>query len=97
MPVRIIGLIRLKDLMAFERYRSQVGATVARYNGTVTARGLTDKTYWNELPCAEFNAYVELSFPSSEDADQWACSPEYQALLPVRSLAMNLSLIRIQE
>ena len=96
MAVKIIGLIRLKDLAAFDLYRSQVGATVEQYKGAVVARGFADKTYWNELPCGSFDAFVELSFTSAKDADFWANSPEYQELLPIRSLAMDLSLIRIQ-
>lgn len=97
MTVKIIGLIRLKDPAAFEIYRSQVGATVEKYLGTVAARGVSGKTYWNELPCGEFSAFVELQFPSAADADRWAMSAEYQALLPVRSQAMDLSLFRIEE
>lgn len=95
MSVKIIGLIRLKDPAAFETYRSQVGATVERYQGSIVARGAVDKTWWNELPCAPFEAYVELSFPSAEDADRWATSPEYQALVPVRTEAMDLMLFRV--
>lgn len=95
MTTKIIGLIRLKDPSAFEIYRSQVGATVERYNGSVVGRGSCDKFYWNELGGNEFNAYVELNFPSPEDADRWASSPEYQAIVPVRSKAMDLTLFRI--
>lgn len=95
MSIKIIGLIRLKDSAAFEIYRSQVGATVERYNGSIAARGPVDKTYWNELPCGAFNAFVELAFPSAEDADRWANSPEYQAIVPVRGLAMDLTLFRV--
>jgi len=97
MSVRIIGLIRLKDKNAFDEYRGQVGATVERYKGIMVARGLVDKSYWNELACGRFDAYVELSFPSAQDADCWANSLEYQKLLPIRSLAMDLSLFRIQD
>ena len=96
MTVKIIGLIRLKDPAAFEIYRSQVGATVEKYQGLVVARGTSAKTYWNELPCGEFTAFVELQFPSEADADRWAVSPEYQALVPVRTQAMDLTLFRIQ-
>mgnify|MGYP004684120427 CR=1 FL=1 len=96
MTVKVIGLIRLKDKSAFESYRSQVGATVERSKGRVVSRGLADKNYWDELPCGDFTAFVELTFSSAEDADRWAYSPEYQALLDVRSKAMDLSLIRIQ-
>lgn len=96
MTVKIIGLIRLKDPAAFEIYRSQVGATVEKYLGTVAARGVSGKTYWNELPCGEFSAFVELQFPSAADADRWAMSAEYQALVPVRSRAMDLTLFRVE-
>ena len=97
MTVKIIGLIRMKDPAAFEIYRSQVGATVEKYQGSVVARGTSVKTYWNELPCGEFTAFVELQFPSEVDADRWAASPEYQALVPVRSQAMSLTLFRVGE
>ena len=97
MTVKIIGLIRLKDPAAFEIYRSQVGATVEKYHGIVVARGTAVKTYWNELQCGEFTAFVELQFPSAIDADRWAASPEYQALVPVRSQAMDLTLFRVEE
>lgn len=97
MTVKIIGLIRLKDPAAFESYRSQVGATVEKYQGSVATRGVVGKTYWNELPCGVFTAFVELKFPSDADAESWATSPEYQALLPVRSQAMDLTLFRVEE
>jgi len=96
MTVKIIGLIRLKDPAAFEIYRSQVGATVEKYQGTVVVRGVAGKIYWNELPCGDFTAFVELQFPSATDADQWAASSEYQALVPVRSEAMDLTLFRVE-
>ncbi len=96
MTVKIIGMIWLKDLQAFEVYRSQVGATVERYEGSIVCRGTVDKTYWNELPCGEFSAFVELSFPSAEHADRWAASPEYQSIVAVRQEAMDLTLFRVQ-
>ena len=95
MTTKIIGLIRLQDPSAFEIYRSQVGATVERYNGSVVARGTCDKVYWNELACGEFDAFVELSFPTANDADHWANSPEYQAIIPIRTKAIALTLFRI--
>ncbi len=95
MSVKIIGMIRLKDMQSFEIYRSKVGATVELYGGAVAARGAVDKFYWNELPCAEFSAFVELSFPSAEQADRWAASPEYKGIVAVRQEAMDLTLFRV--
>lgn len=97
MTTKIIGLIRLKNPAAFESYRSQVGATVERYNGSVVARGACDKVYWNELGCGDFNAFVELNFPTPDDADHWAGSPEYQAIVPIRNDAMDLTLFQIND
>ena len=97
MTVKIIGMIRLKDRQAFEVYRSKVGATVENYGGSVVARGTVDKTYWNELPCGNFGAFVELVFPSPEHADQWAVSPEYRSIITVRQQAMDLTLFRVDE
>ena len=48
-------------------------------------------TIWNELPCGEFDAIVEIEFVTSESARQWAESPEYKALLETRSQAMRLT------
>jgi uncharacterized protein (DUF1330 family) len=95
MSVKVMGLIRLKDLAAFEVYRSQVGATVEQYGGVVLGRGVCDKIYWNELACGEFSAYVELEFPTAEAADHWANSPAYQTLVAVRAQAMDLTLFRV--
>lgn len=97
MPVKIIGLIRLKDAIAFETYRSQVGATVARYQGTVAARGKVTHLYWDQLPTGGFGAFVELQFPSADAAARWAESPEYQALLAVRAQAMDLTLFQVED
>ena len=55
MTVKIIGLIRLKDPAAFEIYRSQIGATIETYKGSVVARGVAAKTYWNERPRKTLN------------------------------------------
>lgn len=95
MSTRIIGLIQLCDPDAFEQYRQQVGATVALYGGTVAFRGSRQGVFWNELGCGDFDAYVELQFPDPEAAQGWAASPEYQALVPIRSQAMKLTLFAV--
>ncbi len=96
MTTRIIGLIHLTDTQAFEQYRSQVGATVAAFGGTVSFRGAHLETYWNDLGCAAFDAVVELQFPDAETARTWRDSPAYQALIPIRSQAMKLSLFAVE-
>jgi uncharacterized protein (DUF1330 family) len=92
MAVHVLGLIELKDAAAFEEYRKQVGATVEQYGGRITQRGVRGDVFWNELECRPFSAYVQLEFPTSMDAQRWAVSPEYLALVPIRNQAMQLTL-----
>ncbi len=95
MTIKVIGLIQLNNLEAFEEYRSQVGETVALYQGRVASRGSFNTFLWNELECGSFSAFVELEFPDLEHSQSWASSPEYQSLLPIRSKAMKLTLFSV--
>ena len=93
--VKVIGLMELVDQNAFEQYRSQVGQTVELYKGAIKNRGSITELFWNELGCAPFNTFVELEFPSTQDAHAWTNSPEYQSLVPIRSKAMKLTLFSV--
>jgi uncharacterized protein (DUF1330 family) len=95
MTCKVIGLIHLKDKQAFDEYRSQVGQTVELYGGRVCARGQFQKSFWNELNCQGFDAYVELEFTDTQAAQRWAESAEYQSLVGTRSKAMNLTLFSV--
>lgn len=95
--MRVIGLIALKDLTAFDDYRQQVGATIEQYDGKLLMRGKPTAILWNELEVAQFQAFVELEFPSRDRAIQWANSPEYQSLVPIRLRAMRLTLIGFED
>ena len=95
MTAKVIGLMELTDQKAFELYRSKVGHTVELYKGRIQNRGSVTEIFWNELNCSRFNAFVELTFPSQEDAKAWAHSPEYQALVAIRNDAMKLTLFAV--
>ena len=95
MTIKVIGLIQLNDLEAFEEYRAQVGDTVALYQGKIISRGSFNAFLWNELKCDSFSAFVELEFPDLERSQSWAKSPEYQGLLAIRSKAMKLTLFSV--
>ncbi len=95
MTIKVIGLIQLHDLEAFEEYRAQVGATVALYEGKITSRGSFKEFFWNELGCESFGAIVELEFPDLERSQSWAKSSEYQSLLAIRTKAMKLTLFSL--
>lgn len=95
MSVKVIGLINVEDKSAFEEYRSQVSQTIELYGGIVLSRGLKSEIFWNQLNCEEFSGFVEIQFANNRAAHQWANSPEYLALLDIRSKAMKLTLFSI--
>lgn len=92
---KVIGLIQLQDHNAFDEYRSQVGKTVEKHQGTIHCRGTITEIFWNELEIAPFTAYVELEFPNAQSAHAWANSAEYKSLVPIRNQAMKLTLFGI--
>jgi uncharacterized protein (DUF1330 family) len=96
MTIRVVGLIKLQDMAAFDVYRAQVGATIERFGGTICRRGEPFAMPWNELNCDSFDAYVELEFPDEAAALAWSGSAEYLALVPVRSKAMKLTLFAVK-
>lgn len=96
MVVKVIGLIELNDLEAFEIYRSRVGATVHQFRGQVVLRGEISTMFWNELNTDQFSSYVELTFPSLSDAENWAKSSEYQDLINIRNQALKVTLFSVQ-
>jgi uncharacterized protein (DUF1330 family) len=92
---KVIGLIQINDPEAFEKYRGQVGDTVALYEGKIIARGTFNTFLWNELECEPFSAFVEWEFPDLVHSQAWAKSPEYQSLIAIRSQAMKLTLFSV--
>ncbi|WP_291994937.1 DUF1330 domain-containing protein [Candidatus Accumulibacter sp. ACC003] len=95
MATKLIGLIKLVDAAAFDEYRSKVGVTVEKYGGVITDRRTLVHSYWNELNCGAFDAFVELEFPTLADASRWAASADYRQLLEVRKQAMQLTLFAL--
>lgn len=93
--IKVIGLMELDNEDAFAEYRSQVGQTIALYKGSIKNRGSVTELFWNELGSAPFNTFVELEFPTAQDAHAWANSPEYQLLVPIRNKAMKLTLFSV--
>ncbi len=90
---KVIGLIKVLDRKAFDTYRSAVGETVIKHGGVITYRGSETRILWNELGVDDFEACVEIEFPSADAANQWANSAEYQSLLAIRAKAMRLTLL----
>ena len=75
MSVTVIGIFKTLGAEDFDLYRSQVGASIALYGGTVVRRGECATPFWNQLNADPFDTFVELSFAHIDDANRWAESP----------------------
>jgi uncharacterized protein (DUF1330 family) len=71
----------VEDPDEFERYRSQVLATIEAHHGRFVVRGGEFVTLEGELA---YDRIVVLEFPTRSAALGWYNSPEYQQILPIR-------------
>lgn len=85
----IVGEIRIKDPGKWEEYRSRVPATLAPWGAEVLFRGKLAAVYGGEIPHTDI---VAIRFRSLEEANAWFASPAYQALIPLREEAAEVTL-----
>ena len=85
-----VGTIRVKNASAWEQYRSRVGATISQYGGEILFRGSAERCYPGATPN---DAVVALKFIDLAAANRWHDSPEYQALVPIRKVAAEVTLV----
>ncbi len=75
MAAYLIANVDVKDAAAFEEYRKQVPATIAKHGGRYLVRGGRVERVegtWNP------KRIVVLEFPSIEQARRWYDSEEYR-------------------
>jgi len=90
MPAYFIVEIDVQDAAAFEEYRRQVPATIARYGGRYLVRGGTTETLESDWRPARI---VVLEFPSREQAKAFYESSEYAPLKALRLRAARSRLL----
>lgn len=93
MTCTLVGLLKIKDTDAFETYRSGVPATLEPYQGRVLTRGAASGRFADQVNIPDIDGVALIQFPNQALAEAWAEGPEYQALLPVRSQAIDLTLM----
>ncbi|TMH68230.1 MAG: DUF1330 domain-containing protein, partial [Betaproteobacteria bacterium] len=84
MAAYVIGEVDVMDPAAYEDYRKQVGAVLAKYGGRFLARGGKVEALeggWSP------KRLVLLEFASMEQALKWYRSPDYAPLIKLRQKA----------
>lgn len=85
-----VGHITVKDVAAWDEYRSRVPATLAPWGAELVFRGALQTVLAGQCPHSDI---VVIRFPSQQALDGWHASPAYQALLPVRQRAAEVTLL----
>ena len=93
MPAYVIADIEVTDATAYEDYRKQVPAVIAKYGGKYIVRGGKVEAIeggWSPKRLAV------VEFPSLEQALKWYRSPEYAPLIKTRQKASRSKLLIVE-
>jgi len=86
MSAYLIANVDVQDPEKYEDYRTRTGAIVAKHGGQFIVRG--GKVHPLEGN-PEIHRLVIIEFPSLEAAQGFYDSPEYQEVIPFRTLASD--------
>jgi uncharacterized protein (DUF1330 family) len=90
MSAYLIAQVEVHDPVAYEAYRSRTGDIVAKHGGRFIVRGGALHPLEGE-PAA--SRLVVIEFPTLTAARDFYDSPEYQAIIPLRTIASTASLL----
>ncbi len=85
-----IGHITVKDEAKWQAYCAEVPASLAPWDAEIVFRGKRHAVYAGSHPQM---LTVVIRFPSVEAAAQWHDSAAYQALVPLREQAADVTLL----
>lgn len=93
MAAYVFANVEVTDPAAYEEYRQQVPALIAKHGGRYLVRGGTAETL--EGPVAA-NRMVILEFPDMTHLKAFYDSPEYRPLIALRQRASKSSLMAVE-
>ena len=93
MSAYVIAEIEVVDPAAYEDYRKQVPAVVAKFGGKFIVRGgQIDPREGGWMP----KRIVVVEFPSMAQAQKWYDSPDYAPLIKLRQKASKGKVILVE-
>ncbi|MFL6721580.1 MAG: DUF1330 domain-containing protein [Sphingomonas sp.] len=93
MSAYLIANVDVHDPVAYEAYRSRTGDIVANHGGRFIVRGGAVHPLEGE---PGVHRLVIIEFPSVAAAKGFYDSPEYQAIIPLRTVASTGSLLVVE-
>ncbi len=94
MSAYVIGHITVKNVEKWDEYLSQVPATLEQWRGRLVFFGRSHAVLEGEHHDSHA---VVIQFPDQNALQGWYGSPEYQALVPLRSEAIDIVVISYDE
>lgn len=86
----VVGQITVKNTAKWDAYRSQVPQTLAPWGAELVFRGTQAAVLAGE---STHPGIVVIRFPTLAAADGWFSSAAYQALIPLRLEAADVTLL----
>jgi uncharacterized protein (DUF1330 family) len=90
MAAYIVVQVDVKDPARYERYKSMVPPTLAKFGGRFVVRGGKTETLEGDWAPKRF---VLVKFPSVEQAKAWWASPEYAEAKALRQATADTLMI----
>ncbi len=89
MNAYFIATAIIKNPEQFQEYAKKSAATFEPYKGNVLAKGKFEETLAGS---AKHQISAVVGFPSVKELDEWYQSKEYQALIPLRDEAADITI-----
>ncbi len=86
----VMGHITIRDPRKWAAYRERVPATLEPFGAELVFRGKRVAVFDGDHPHTDV---VVIRFPDKEAACAWHASPAYQALIPLRRQAAEVTLL----
>ncbi|HUH61125.1 MAG TPA: DUF1330 domain-containing protein [Candidimonas sp.] len=94
MAAYLIGHITVKNPAKWAEYCGKVPGTVAPWGAQLVFRGVANKTLAGAHPHTDT---VVIRFPDQASLDGWHGSAAYQAIVPIREQAADVTIISYTE
>lgn len=94
MAAYLIAQGKLKDPQKMQEYGAQAGPTFGPFGGVPVARGKIVEVLVGSNPG---QVAMVARFPDAKSVHDWYHSPAYQALIPLRELAMEATFQVLEE
>ena len=94
MAAFFISTTKIKNPEKFQEYAGKAGPTFAPFDGKMILRGKAGDTL---AGASDHQGVGVVRFPDMEALEAWFRSPEYQALIPLRDEAADMTLVTYEE